>query len=88
MDEKVEFPENGWEDIRKTSAALDFGMSHIVAYFVTRSVNDGKVAGDLKSINKSAENLFVCGHVQNVQYTEVDELIYIKCKCLPEMRKD
>ena len=88
MDEKVEFPENGWEDIRKTSAALDFGMSHIVAYFVTRSVNDGKVASDLKLINKSAENLFICGHIQNVQCTEVDELIYIKCKCLPEMRKD
>ena len=63
-------------------------MSQIVAYFVTRSVIDGKVAGDLKSINKSAENLFICGHVQNIQCVEVNKIIYIKAKCLPEMRKD
>ena len=81
------FPENGWEDIRKASG-FKFGMSQIVAYFVTRSVNDGKVAGDLKSINKSAETLFICGHIQNIQFVEVDKIIYLKCKCLPEMRKD
>ena len=63
-------------------------MSQIVAYFVTRSVIDGKVAGDLKSINKSAENLFICGHVQNIQCVEVNKIFYIKAKCLPEMRKD
>ena len=54
----IMFPENGWEDIRKASG-FKFGMSQIVAYFVTRSVNDGKVAGDLKSINKSPETLFI-----------------------------
>ena len=42
----------------------------------------------MKSINKSAENLFICGHVQNIQFLEVDKFIYIKAKCLPEMRKD
>ena len=58
----IMFPENGWEDIRKASG-FKFGMSQIVAYFVTRSV---KAAGDLKSINKSAETLFICGHIQNI----------------------
>lgn len=84
------FPENGWEDIRKAtpSSPFEFGLSQIVAYFVTRSVSDGKVAGDLKSINKSAENLFICGHIQSVQCVEVNKIIYVKAKCLPEMRKD
>ena len=67
---------------------FEFDMSHIVAYFVSQSVTNGKVAGDLKPISKSAENLFICGHVQNIQCVEVDRIIYVKTKCPPEMRKD
>ena len=72
--DKVAFPENGWEEICKAAVSLEFGMSQIVAYFVTRSVTDGKVAGDLKSINKSAQNLFVCGHIQNILCVEVKRI--------------
>ena len=63
-------------------------MSHVVSYFVTRTVQDFQPAGDFKSVNKSAENLFRCGHVQNVQFVTAGDICFIKSKCLPEMRKD
>ena len=59
-----------------------------MAYFVTRSVSDGQIAGDIKSINKSAENLFTCGLVQNIEFVNVDCWMYIKAKCLLKMKKD
>ena len=51
-DDILEFPEDGWEDICKAtpSSPFEFGMSHIVAYFVIQSVTGGKVAGDLKPL--------------------------------------
>ena len=52
------------------------------------SVCDGLPAGDFKTINKSAENLFVCGHVQNIQVCATDNNLFIKAKCLLEMQKD
>ena len=86
---EITFPESGWKDIRKAVLPqFEFNMSHIVAYFVTRLASDGKVANDFKSINKSAEGLYKCGHVQNVQVLTDSQFIYIKSKCLPEMRKD
>ena len=63
-------------------------MSHIVVYFVTRMVKDFLPAGDFKSVNKSAENLFRCGHVQNIQSVSVNNILYIKSTCLPEMQED
>ena len=46
--DEVDFPDNAsWEDIRKAPLeSFEFGMSHVVAYFVTLSVIDGRVAGD------------------------------------------
>jgi hypothetical protein len=46
------------------------------------------MASDIKSLNKSAENLFHCGHVQNIEFVKAHNFTYIKAKCLPEMRKD
>ena len=42
-----QFPENGWEDICKATllSPFEFGMSHIVAYFATRSVTDENLQG-------------------------------------------
>ena len=57
---------------------FEFGMSHIVAYFVSQSVTNGKVAGDMKPIRKSAENLFISGHVQNIQCVEVNNIFTSK----------
>ena len=95
---KINFPENdsgGWEDLVSsgnsrvpTLSSLEFTTSHIVAYFVARSVCDNQPAGDIKSINKSAEYLFKCGHVQSIQFATSDSHLLFKAKCLPEMRKD
>ena len=51
-------------------------------------MQDFRPAGDFKSVNKSAESLFRCGHVQNVQFVMAGDICFIKSKCLPEMRKD
>ena len=69
----INFLENGsggWEDLvssgnnrAPTLSSLDFTIRHIVVYFVARSVCDNQPAGDIKSINKSAEYLFKCGCV-------------------------
>ena len=61
---------------------------NIVTYFVSRSVQDGLPAGDFKAINKSAEYLFRCGHVQHIKYCSTPDITFIKADCLPEMRKD
>ena len=89
---KFTLPLDGWEDIQKDykspSDVPMFTNGHIVAYFVTRSVADNLPAGDFKSINHSAENLFRCGHVQGMQVCSSTTLIYIKAICLPEIKKD
>ena len=87
----MSFPDAGWEDFTKASFILEnfhFSSGHIVSYFVNRSVCDGLPAGDFKAINKSAENLFVCGHVQNIHVCATEDNLFIKAKCLPEIRKD
>ena len=62
-------PGSGWEDItvHEFISPFQFSFSNILSYFITRSVLDGNSAGDLKSIDKSAENLFVCVRIQNLQ---------------------
>ena len=65
-----------------------FNTSHIVAYFATRTVNDCLPAADFKSVNKSAENLFWCGHVQSIQVCSTETHLYVRANCLPEMKKD
>ena len=89
------FPESGWQLVSPLGVAaamplpaLEFSSSNIISYFVARSVCDNLPAGDVKSISKSAEYLFRCGHVQSVQYASTDNCYFFKAKCLPEMRKD
>ena len=67
-----------------------FTMSNIMSYFVTRCLKDPLPAGDFKSISKSAENLFRCGDVQDIEVaTDHDnDCVFIKSKCLLEMKKD
>ena len=45
--EKLDFPENGWEDICKAtpSTLFDFSNSQIIAYLITHSVTVGKLLG-------------------------------------------
>ena len=90
---QLKYPEDGWISLidalgPQSDFCPNFNMSHTVAYFVTRTVKDFLPAGDFKSVNKSAENLFRCGHVQNIQSVSVNNILYIKSTCLPEMQKD
>ena len=89
---EIKYPDSGWLALNDRCTLSDswpeFNMSHIVTYFVTQRVNDSLPAGDFKSMNNSAENLFRCGHVQNIQLVTVDDRLFVKAECLPEMRKD
>ena len=55
-------------------------MGHIVTYFVTRTVCDSLPTVDLKSINKSAENLFRCGHVQEIAVCTTTSFVFVKAQ--------
>ena len=85
-------PTEGWQSIQSAfntpSKAPKFSLSNAIHYFITRTTVDGKAASDFKSINKSAENLFRCGHVQALAVTEKNEYWWVKGDCRPEMKKD
>ena len=91
-DVELVYPEEGWLPITEafsTAAEVpQFNTGHIVAYFVTRTVTDSLPAADFKSVNKSAEGLFRCGHVQAIQVCSTDKCLFVKAKCIPEMRND
>ena len=59
-----------------------------MTYFVSRTVADKLPAADFKAINKSAESLFHCGHVQAIQVCSTDDYLFVRANCIPEMRKD
>ena len=66
FDSTVSPPTEGWKTIQSAFQSSDdvprFSLSNVINYFVVRTASDGKAANDFKSINKSAENLFHCGH--------------------------
>ena len=66
-----------------------FTIANITNYFINRVTTDGKPANDFKSVTTRAYPLFRAGHIQSV-YTRRSgsESYELKCKCLPEMRKD
>ncbi len=72
--QRYTYPDSGWipifsldMDDHESSTDPQFTMSTIISYFVTRCLRDSLPAGDFKSISKSAENLFRCGHVQDIE---------------------
>ena len=81
-------PTDGWKSIRSASEVPNFSTSNIITYFVTRTAADGLAVGDFKSANKAAENLFLCGHVQDIEISTKPDILWVRAKCLPEMRKD
>ena len=87
-------PGEGWQEITHAFSSpqqvLPFTNAQIVAYFVTRTVDDALPAGDFKSINKSASNLYRCGHVQKIEICSESSTnkVFIRADCLPEMKKD
>ena len=56
-------------------------------YFITRIVCDGKAAKDHKSISNKAFPLFSDGHVQDIVGCIDEKYVFIRAKCLPEMKK-
>ena len=88
----IQFPQNGWVDIKEAFKSADevpkFSHAHIVTYFVTRQVSDDLPAADFKSLNSNAEFLYRCGHVQSIQVVHTSTQLFLKASCLPEMRKD
>ena len=48
---------------------------------------DGIPVSDMKAVNSSAQNLFQCGHIQDIKVI-FDKYMCVQAKCLPEMRKD
>ena len=71
-----------WVSIQTAFSQADktftFTYGHMITYFVSRNVVDGMAAGDFKSINSAANNLFEGGHVQNIEIGESEHYIYIK----------
>ena len=69
--------------------SFSFTNAEIINYFMSRTAVDGLPASDTKGMNKSALNLFRCGHIQDIRvcYTSQKQLS-IKSNCIPEMRKD
>ena len=87
--EDITFPECVQVNLRTAELQeFCFSLSEIVSYFVLRSVSDGLPADDFKAINKTAENLFICGHIQCIETVRCDNQLLFKAKCLPQMKKD
>ena len=86
------YPDKGWEFITKayvtTSDVPQFNVGHIVEYFITRTVCDSLPSADFKSMNRTAENLFRCGHVKNIKICRKNDFLFVKKSCIHEMRKD
>ena len=72
VDNNDEEPFTGrWLSIQTAFSQADkpitFTHGHMITYFVSRNVVDGLAAGDFKSINSAANNLFQGGHVQSIE---------------------
>ena len=59
-------------------------------YFKTRKSGDNESNKDCKDWNSKAFGLFKHGHVQNIEVvtSESGDVIYIRCECLPEIKKN
>lgn len=90
----VWFPDSSenWTNLTVKEESLpNFSLSNVTNYFVNRQLMDGLPANDFKSINKKSYELFKAGHIQYVKVLQKDsskDKVYIKCACLPEMRKN
>ena len=65
-----------------------FTIGNITTYFVSRIASDGKKANDYKNLNSRAYALYKAGHIQSIMVLHMNNLYYVKCACLPEMKKD
>ena len=83
---------NDFVDIKQFYTSPDtvpnFTNAQIVGYFVICQVCDTRLCGDFKAIDKSAMNLFCCGHLQQVEVYNIHDRLWLQVYRLPEMKKD
>ena len=79
-----------WKGIADGRTLLpEFSLAKMMAYFVTRKVCDGQIAGDFNHLNNHSYPLFKAGHIQRIRVIRGnDNNVYLSGVCLPEMRKD
>ena len=67
-----------------------FTIENMMNYFIKRKSGDNEGNKDYKNLNSKAFGLFKHGHVQNIEVVigESGQVVYIRCKCLPEMKKN
>ena len=67
-----------------------FTIENMINYFIKRKSGDDEGNKDYKNLNSKAFALFKHGHVQHIEVVigESGEMIYIRCECLPEMKKN
>ena len=70
------------------SAIPPFTIGCITNYFVSRIADDGLPRNDYKHLNSHAYPLFKAGHIQSISVAMQADTYKIRCKCLPEMKKD
>lgn len=88
-----DIPSGDWQALKDAFVGkapdqmFSFSNAQIINYFVVRTAVDGMPVSDMKAINNSAQNLFRCGHIQDIKVL-FDKHMCVKANCLPEMRKD
>ena len=65
-----------------------FTTENVLDYMINRKENDCMQAEDWKSFNVGGFKLFKEGHVQNIMINQQGLVFGVKCRCLPEMKKD
>ena len=86
---KGDFPDSGpWLPLKCSKDNLPtFSMQNILSYFIERKAKDGESNKDYKNVSNKAFGLFKHGHVQKIELTSTTDKAYIRCHCLPEMKK-
>ena len=56
-------------------------LKSLATYFVTWQVCDSHLCGDFKAINRSAMDLFRCGHLQQVEVLNTSDTLWLQA-CL------
>uniref|UniRef100_A0A1X7VVI1 SWIM-type domain-containing protein n=1 Tax=Amphimedon queenslandica TaxID=400682 RepID=A0A1X7VVI1_AMPQE len=75
------------DDSGDNQQPLIFTMKNMLHYFIHREASDGMPNNDSKNVNTRTFPLFKAGHIQYVYYKKLDDKMFVKCSCLPEMKK-
>ena len=79
-----------WKHIRTAytfhALQVQFTNAQIVEYFITRTVSDGHLSADFKSIKSQLSISFVVAMYKTLSSDEKN--LYMRADCLPEIRKD